>query len=160
MFAHTRETEACRLEDLSFTHTTTAGCIGKLVVADLGRAKSERLLRVWEGSYQVNSTPLADTPAGIAGFFMAGAEGLAPALAVASGSSVLVYRNLKPYFKFSLPPLAAAPEEVDIWTQVRDAPGNPPDPMGIMEALTQLREARLPLSPRSLSFSVRWRLEP
>lgn len=41
------------------------------------------------------------------------------ALAVASGPYVYVYKNLKPYFKFTLPPLTLNETEGEIWDQIK-----------------------------------------
>lgn len=42
------------------------------------------------------------------------------AIAVASGPFIYIYKNLKPYFKFTLPPLEVSPVEEDLWAQVRE----------------------------------------
>ena len=41
------------------------------------------------------------------------------AVAVASGSYIYIYKNLRPYFKFTLPTLEVNPVEYDAWNQVR-----------------------------------------
>ncbi len=38
-----------------------------------------------------------------------------PAIAVAAGPNVYVYRNLRPYFKFSVPAVDIASAELDVW---------------------------------------------
>ena len=43
-----------------------------------------------------------------------------PAVAVASGPYVFIYRNLRPYFKFTLPPLEIDKQENEAWTELRD----------------------------------------
>ena len=40
-----------------------------------------------------------------------------PAIAVASASHIYIYKNLRPYFKFTLPTLDILPAEKEIWTQ-------------------------------------------
>ena len=40
------------------------------------------------------------------------------AVAVASGPSIFVYKNMKPYFKFSLPSINMNPLEQDLWLEV------------------------------------------
>ena len=40
------------------------------------------------------------------------------AVAVASGPSIFVYKNMKPYFKFSLPSITVNPLEQDLWLEV------------------------------------------
>lgn len=41
------------------------------------------------------------------------------AIAVASGPYIYIYKNLRPYFKFTLPPLEIHPVEQDLWDQAR-----------------------------------------
>ncbi len=50
-------------------------------------------------------TPLLDLPTGVRTFYMDTTDPRTPAVAVASGSFVYVYKNLRPYFKFTLPSL-------------------------------------------------------
>ena len=42
------------------------------------------------------------------------------AIAVASGPYIYVYKNLRPYFKFTLPTLDIHPQEAELWNQARD----------------------------------------
>ena len=42
------------------------------------------------------------------------------AIAVASGPYIYVYKNLRPYFKFTLPTLEVNSQEQDLWNQCRD----------------------------------------
>lgn len=39
-------------------------------------------------------------------------------MAVATGSNVYVYRNLRPYFKFALPPVTIHATETSVWADV------------------------------------------
>lgn len=39
------------------------------------------------------------------------------AIAVASGPHIYVYKNLRPYFKFTLPTMEVNNMEVDLWNQ-------------------------------------------
>lgn len=45
---------------------------------------------------------------------------LTASVIVASGSYLYVYRNLKPFYKFSLPPLETNQIELDAWTRYKD----------------------------------------
>lgn len=45
---------------------------------------------------------------------------LFPAIAVASGPHIYMYKNLRPYFKFTLPSLEINQVEQDLWNQVKD----------------------------------------
>ena len=42
------------------------------------------------------------------------------AIAVASGPFIYVYKNLRPYFKFTLPSMEINPVEQDLWNQAKD----------------------------------------
>ena len=50
-------------------------------------------------------TPLLDLPTGVCTFYMDTTDPRTPAVAIASGSFVYIYKNLRPYFKFTLPHL-------------------------------------------------------
>ena len=49
---------------------------------------------------------------------MDGNEPQTPAIGVASGAFLYVYKNMKPFYKFSLPALEVNPLEMDAWMQV------------------------------------------
>ncbi|XP_021120202.1 Bardet-Biedl syndrome 1 protein isoform X3 [Heterocephalus glaber] len=73
-----------------------------------------------------------------------------PALALASGPCVYVYKNLRPYFKFNLPQLPPNPLEQDLWDQAKE---DRIDPLTLKEMLESIREkAEIPLSVQSLRF--------
>ena len=42
------------------------------------------------------------------------------AIAVASGPYIYVYKNLRPYFKFTLPTLGIHQMELEAWNQYKD----------------------------------------
>ena len=77
----------------------------RLLAADL-----DRKLKVFRGTGVSSVHPLLDQPVAAAVFYPDAAVPRTPAVAVAAGSVVFVYRNLRPYLKFSLPlvPLSAA----------------------------------------------------
>ena len=52
-------------------------------------------------------------------------------MAVASGSHIYIYKNMRPYFKFTLPPLDILPQEKDLWD--RAAASNSDAPAGTGE---------------------------
>lgn len=43
-----------------------------------------------------------------------------PAIGVASGSSIYVYKNLRPSFQFNLPPVDVSGVEKDIWAKAKE----------------------------------------
>lgn len=52
------------------------------------------------GTQLSHETPLLDLPTAVKTFMMDARE---PAVAIASGSNIFIYKTIKPYFKFMLP---------------------------------------------------------
>uniref|UniRef100_A0A3B4UMK2 BBSome complex member BBS1 n=1 Tax=Seriola dumerili TaxID=41447 RepID=A0A3B4UMK2_SERDU len=122
----------------------------QLVVGDLGSGSSGMKLKVYRGTALVSESTLLDLPAGLVAFFMDLHEPRIPAVAVASGPCVYVYKNLRPYFKFTLPGLEVNTLEQDLWQQAREGQI---DPLTLKEMLEGIRKkADVPLSVRSLRF--------
>nr|XP_030689348.1 Bardet-Biedl syndrome 1 protein isoform X9 [Globicephala melas] len=124
----------------------------KLVVGDLGPGGQQPRLKVLKGPTVLSESPLPALPAAAATFLMEQHEPRTPALALASGPCVYVYKNLRPYFKFSLPQLPPNPLEQDLWNQAKEAQDRI-DPLTLKEMLEGIREkAEVPLSVQSLRF--------
>ncbi|XP_017296240.1 Bardet-Biedl syndrome 1 protein [Kryptolebias marmoratus] len=122
----------------------------RLVVGDLGTGSSGMKLKVYRGTALMSESVLLDLPAGLVAFFMDLHEPRIPAVAVASGPCIYVYKNLRPYFKFTLPSLEINPLEQDVWQQVREGQI---DPLTLKEMLESIRKKDdVPLSIRSLRF--------
>ncbi|XP_032429729.1 BBSome complex member BBS1 isoform X1 [Xiphophorus hellerii] len=122
----------------------------RLVVGDLGTGSSGMKLKVYRGTALISENSLLDLPAGLVAFFMDLHEPRIPAVAVASGPCIYVYKNLRPYFKFTLPSLDINPLEQDVWQQAREGQI---DPVMLKEMLESIRKkADVPLSMRSLRF--------
>ncbi|XP_034413916.1 Bardet-Biedl syndrome 1 protein [Cyclopterus lumpus] len=124
----------------------------RLVVGDLGSGSSGggMKLKVYRGTALMSESTLLDLPAGLVAFFMDLHEPRIPAVAVASGPCVYVYKNLRPYFKFTLPGLEVNSLEQDVWQQVREGQI---DPLTLREMLEGIRKkADVQLSVRSLRF--------
>uniref|UniRef100_A0A8C6GFT6 Bardet-Biedl syndrome 1 n=1 Tax=Mus spicilegus TaxID=10103 RepID=A0A8C6GFT6_MUSSI len=122
----------------------------KLVVGDLGPGGQQPRLKVLKGPTVLTESPLPALPASAATFLMDQHEPRTPALALASGPCVYVYKNLRPYFKFSLPQLPPNPLEQDVWNQAKE---DRIDPLTLKEMLEDIREkADVPLSVQSLRF--------
>ncbi|XP_036033932.1 Bardet-Biedl syndrome 1 protein [Onychomys torridus] len=122
----------------------------KLVVGDLGPGGQQPRLKVLKGPAVLTESPLPALPASAATFLMEQHEPRTPALALASGPCVYVYKNLRPYFKFSLPQLPPNPLEQDLWNQAKE---DRIDPLTLKEMLEGIREkAEVPLSVQSLRF--------
>nr|KAF6436978.1 hypothetical protein HJG59_001398 [Molossus molossus] len=92
----------------------------KLVVGDLGPGGQQSRLKVFKGLRVLTESPLPALPAAAATFLIDQHEPRTPALAFASGPCVYVYKNLRPYFKFSLPQLPTNTLEQDLWNQAKE----------------------------------------
>uniref|UniRef100_A0A8C3IFA2 BBSome complex member BBS1 n=1 Tax=Chrysemys picta bellii TaxID=8478 RepID=A0A8C3IFA2_CHRPI len=92
----------------------------QLVVGDLGMAGHTMRLKVYRGTGLASESTLLDLPSAVVTFLMDQNEPRTPAVAVTSGPFVYVYKNLRPYFKFTLPPLDANPLELDVWEQAKE----------------------------------------
>ena len=75
-------------------------------------------MQVFRGTSLMSENTLLDLPTGVVTFHMDTTEPRVPAIAVASGAYIYIYKNLRPYFKFTLPTLEVNPSEFDLWTQV------------------------------------------
>ncbi|KAM4617230.1 BBSome complex member BBS1 [Discoglossus pictus] len=122
----------------------------KLVAGDMGSGQYNMKLKVFKGTSLMSENTLLDLPSGVAAFLMDQNEPRTPAVAVASGPFIYVYKNLRPYFKFTLPALEVNPLEKEVWDQAKE---DKIDPMTLKEMLEGIRDkAEIPLSVRSLRF--------
>ncbi|KAJ9510374.1 hypothetical protein QJQ45_015847 [Haematococcus lacustris] len=116
----------------------------RLVVAD-----EDRKLKVWKGTQKQSDHTLLDTPVAITSFISDTTPPRLPSLAVAAGSHIFIYRNLRPYYKFVLPAEDVNTEEQECWQKVMAGE------MVVGEALalvTQLQDAGVVLTSRSLQL--------
>ncbi|PNH05290.1 Bardet-Biedl syndrome 1 protein [Tetrabaena socialis] len=116
----------------------------RLVIAD-----EDRKLKIWKGTAKASEHPLLDTPVAICSFISENTAPRLPALAVAAGAHIYIYRNLRPYNKFPLPAENVNTEEQDIWQKVMEGE------IVIGEAvaqLTRLQDAGVVLQTRSLQL--------
>ncbi|XP_062892243.1 Bardet-Biedl syndrome 1 protein [Mobula hypostoma] len=127
----------------------------KLIIGDLGTGQYNAKLKVYKGTSMVSEHALMDLPTGVIAFLMDTNEPRTPAVAVASGPYIYIYKNLRPYFKFTLPSLEVNSVEQDVWNQVKE---DKIDPLTVKEMLESLRDkGDVPLSARSLRYLM---LEP
>ncbi|KAI9207807.1 ciliary BBSome complex subunit 1-domain-containing protein [Polychytrium aggregatum] len=109
------------------------------------RLWSQRRFSAGAGAQPFSDTPLQSLPCGLISFFPESALPNIPALALASGPSLFIYRNRRPYFKFTLPKVPANPLEEDVWQSIRAAPTHESgqiDPQCVDDAWKLLREIR------------------
>ncbi|MBN3289897.1 BBS1 protein, partial [Polypterus senegalus] len=106
-------------------------------------------LKVFKGTSLMTENTLLDLPTGLVAFHMDQNEPRTPAIAVASGPFIYVYKNLRPYFKFTLPPLEVNELEQEVWSQARE---DKIDPMSLKEMLEGIRF--LMLEPQDMESFV------
>lgn len=82
----------------------------RLIVAD-----ASRRIKVWRGTNKANELPLGDVPSALAVFIPELTTPRMPALAVASAQYIYIYRNLRPYFKFTVPSDPVNADEAAVW---------------------------------------------
>ncbi|XP_078064398.1 BBSome complex member BBS1-like [Mustelus asterias] len=107
-----------------------------LIVGDLGTGQHNMKLKVYKGTTMLSENTLIDLPTGVVTFLMDTSEPRTPAVAVASGPYVYIYKNLRPYFKFTLPLLEVNSLEQDVWNQVKE---DKIDPLTLKEMLESFR---------------------
>ena len=114
----------------------------KLVLADLGTGTYNMKLKVLKGIGVIQQNALLDLPTGVVSLYMDTAEPRTPAIVVASGSSLYVYKNMRPYYKYSLPFLDVNSEEASLWYK---ASAGDIDAVALASGLSDLKK-KLPLS--------------
>ena len=91
---------------------------GSLVVAD-----ATGKLRVFSGVRQRSEHPIASQgePCAVTSFYADDRLPRVPAVAVAAGPHVYVYRSLRPFVRFTAPAIDIDKKEIDVWRQDSDA---------------------------------------
>jgi Bardet-Biedl syndrome 1 protein len=109
------------------------------VVADL-----KKKLRIYKGTSIAWESSLLDIPSAIAVYYPE--LNSPPNLAVASGNSIYIYKNSRPFFKFTLPLIEISSEEIKVWEDLKE------NRINIDEACTflgSLRDSEITISARS-----------
>lgn len=112
-----------------------------LVVADLAKR-----IRVYKGTQIAWESQLMDMPVAVEVFYSEQGKPAVPSLAVASGANLFIYKNAKPYFKFTLPNIDLSPDETSLWEALKTDSVSPID---ALRTLSMLRERDIVLSTRS-----------
>jgi len=113
-------------------------------------ANSNKRLKIYRGMILESEHVILDTPSALCSYYMDSSAREIPAVAVASGSCIFIYRNLRPYFKFTLPPLDVHPQEAEIWTQLTAEATDVPQ---AVSEISELRDSMgVMLTPRSLDL--------
>ena len=91
-------------------------------------ASSDKKLKIYTGTTLLSENVLLDAPVSICAFYPdAKAVPRVPNVAVAAGAFVFIYRNLRPWYKFALPPGEVHPEESRAWEAVHSGSVSIPD---------------------------------
>lgn len=91
----------------------------KLIVADLGTGTYNMKLKVYKGTHLLSEHTIIDLPTGVVSFHMDTCDPRSPAIAVASGAHIYIYKNMRPFYKFTLPALEVFPSEMEAWNQAK-----------------------------------------
>ncbi|KAK6103200.1 Ciliary BBSome complex subunit 1 family protein [Brugia pahangi] len=91
----------------------------KLVIGDFGTEKYDIQLKVFRGLQIIGANVLSDLPAALVSFNNENIQPSLASLAVACGSSILIYKNLKPFYKFTPPSLEINADEAEAWRHVK-----------------------------------------
>uniref|UniRef100_A0A182QKI4 Uncharacterized protein n=1 Tax=Anopheles farauti TaxID=69004 RepID=A0A182QKI4_9DIPT len=74
--------------------------------------------------------------------------GLVSVIAVAVASSVLFYRNMKPYYKYTIPSMTVEPLEVDVWKKLPVERGDTLD--ALVDSLRTIEPSQMTLQTQEL----------
>jgi len=110
---------------------------------------SDKKLKVFKGTSVVSEQNLLDQPVSLCVFFTDEGRPRTPAIGVAAGPYVFIYRHLRPYFKFRLPPVTIDPTDKKIWEEMKA--GNVDVAAG-GDMLNQARDGGTKLSSWSVEF--------
>ncbi|KAK5645322.1 hypothetical protein RI129_006622 [Pyrocoelia pectoralis] len=93
-------------------------------------------LKVYKGTMLCSDQSLPDVPCALISFYVDNIQPKLPVLGVACGSDLLIYKNNKPFYKFSVPPLPISALEEDVWQKLCLATDEPYEK--IVEALESI----------------------
>mmetsp|Transcript_31269 Transcript_31269/g.57226 ORF Transcript_31269/g.57226 Transcript_31269/m.57226 type:complete len:599 (+) Transcript_31269:68-1864(+) len=103
----------------------------RLIMVDL-----KKRIRIYKGTTIQWEQKLLDVPCAVQCFYHEVASPPIPTLAVASGHQVYIYRYMRPYLKFTLPPIEIDAVEQEIWEELRK------DTLDLHTACEKLNAAR------------------
>ena len=66
----------------------------------------------------VSNDPLLAQPVSMCVFYTSDSKSSTPAVGIAAGPYVFIYRHLRPYFKFTLPFIELDPQDESIWSEM------------------------------------------
>mmetsp|Transcript_53719 Transcript_53719/g.166806 ORF Transcript_53719/g.166806 Transcript_53719/m.166806 type:complete len:595 (+) Transcript_53719:121-1905(+) len=116
----------------------------RLIMVDL-----KKRIRIYKGTTIQWEQKLLDAPCAVQCFYHEVATPPIPTLAVASGHQVFIYRCMRPYLKFTLPPIEIDPAELEVWRELQK---ESIDVRTAYEKLNSVRENGTVLSNHSIDF--------
>ncbi|RZC38478.1 BBS1 and/or ACBP domain containing protein [Asbolus verrucosus] len=91
----------------------------RLVLTDIKLQSDKRSrLKVYKGTLLTSDQVLPDIPSSVISFYTDDLEPKVPAIAVACGSDLLIFKNNKPFYKFSVPSSPIIPLEEESWKKL------------------------------------------
>lgn len=87
----------------------------KLIICDVER----KVMRVHKGTSLLLENQLLNTPVALCVIFSDNSAPRIASLAVAAGPYVFIYRQLRPYKKWTCPVVELTREEYDVWNSFR-----------------------------------------
>uniref|UniRef100_A0A914XYE6 Bardet-Biedl syndrome 1 N-terminal domain-containing protein n=1 Tax=Panagrolaimus superbus TaxID=310955 RepID=A0A914XYE6_9BILA len=99
------------IKDCVSTNDITGDGDHKLVIVDF--AETQCRLKLLKGLNFMTDAHLPDEPAGVVTFYSEDSQ--MPCVAVAIGNSLLIYRNMKPYYRCNVEPVDLNPSEISLW---------------------------------------------
>ncbi|EFC46696.1 predicted protein [Naegleria gruberi] len=125
----------------------------KLVVATASKnpleskkTKQAHRLRVYKGTGIISENVLMEEPIALASYYTDYSSPKRPMIVVASSNHIYYYKNLQPFYKFTMPAKTTEEKEVEIWQYLKESKYDAKT--GYAE-LARLRDHNITLSTRS-----------
>ena len=128
---------------IRFADLDANGDVG-LAVCDLNRK-----LKIFKGTSLQTEVPILDIPTALCVTYIDKAVPRTPCLAVAGGSYVFIYRNMRPYRKWTCPLVPIHDDELSVWSDLKE--GVTTSIKAVIQ-LSDIRLAGVSLSTRSVEL--------
>uniref|UniRef100_A0A914DT03 Bardet-Biedl syndrome 1 N-terminal domain-containing protein n=1 Tax=Acrobeloides nanus TaxID=290746 RepID=A0A914DT03_9BILA len=90
----------------------------KLLAVDFSQPTCH--LKLFKGLSVISDSVLSDMPAGIITFVCDTGQLDSPCVGVACGGSILIYRNMKPYYRYNIPQQDLSQMEISLWNRAAE----------------------------------------
>ncbi|VDK55414.1 unnamed protein product [Anisakis simplex] len=123
----------------------------KLIIGDMGTGRYNMRLKVFKGLTLIGESVLTDVPSAVVPFINELIQPTLPSIAISSGPSILIYKNLKPFYKFNIPAMEINDSEMEAWLHVE---ASQIDATQLFAVLAKLRKqlGTVGLTARSQAF--------